>query len=161
MGKLLLTTIGLAGSFWLAGCGDRTDSGAGTSSETPETTVGTSSSQETSAVASAQRDVDNTAINTRDRAEEALTPGDQGTSPQDRELTRRIRRAITQNDQLSTTAKNVKIITQNGKVTLRGPVNSETERAQIASLAQTAAGPAAVDNQIEVKQTTQTTDERK
>jgi osmotically-inducible protein OsmY len=151
----------MAGALWLAGCGDRTDSGAGTGSTTPETTAGASSSLETSAVDRAQRDVDNTGINKRDRAEEALTPGDQGTSPEDRDLTRRIRRAITQNDQLSTTAKNIKIITADAKVTLRGPVNSEAERAQILALAQGAAGATTVDNQLEVKQTTQTTDERK
>ena len=161
MGKLLITAIAVAGSVWLVGCEQRTDTGAGTSSQTPESTAGASSSQDTSVVDRAQSAVDNTEINKRDRAEEALTPGDQGSSPADRELTRRIRRAITQNDQLSTTAKNIKIITLNGQVTLRGPVNSDAERAQIASLVQGAAGAASVDNQLEVKQTTQTTDERK
>ena len=160
MGKLFITTIAIAGALSLAGCSDRNDS-AGTGSPAPESTAGISSS-ETSTVPRTVPDVDNTAVNKRDRAEEALTPGDQGNSPADRELTQRIRKAINQNDQLSTTAKNVKIITLNGKVTLRGPVNSDTERAQIDALAKAAAGAATLDNQLEVKQTTtQTTDERK
>src|SRR3954471_5844077 len=75
---------------------------------------------------------DNTGINTRDRSEEALTPGDQGSSQSDREITRSIRKQIVGKDELSTTAKNVKIITQDGKVTLRGPVKDDTEQKAIA-----------------------------
>ena len=52
---------------------------------------------------------------------------------------------------LSFTAKNVKIITSNGKVTLRGPVNSASERATIDNFARRIAGERAVDNQLEVK----------
>src|ERR1041385_8893131 len=73
--------------------------------------------------ANAPKPPDNTAVNARDRDDNTLTPGDQGTSEADREVTRNIRRALMKNDQLSTTAKNIKIITVNGKVTLRGPVN--------------------------------------
>jgi hyperosmotically inducible periplasmic protein len=71
------------------------------------------------------------------------------------ELTRRIRRALTSNDQLSTDAKNIKVVTQNGKVTLRGPVKTEEERRTIASVAQQQAGTATIDNQLEVKATNQ------
>ena len=142
MGKRFISTIALAGSLWLAGCSDRNDSAAGTGSAMPETITGSGSS--------------------RDPEAEVLTPGDEGLSPADRELTRRIRRAINQNDQLSTTATNVKIITTNGKVTLSGPVNSRTERAQIAALARVATSSATIDNQLEVKQmTAQTPGERK
>jgi len=49
------------------------------------------------------------------------------------------------------TAKNVKIITAGGQVTLRGPVNSAEEKMKIEALAKTAAGDAKVDNQLEVK----------
>jgi osmotically-inducible protein OsmY len=52
---------------------------------------------------------------------------------------------------LSTTAHNVKIISANGAVTLRGPVNSEEERTAIGKKAQSIAGPDKVDNQLEVK----------
>lgn len=95
---------------------------------------------------------DNTGKNVRDRSDTTLTSGDQGESPADLELTRRIRRAVTSNSQLSTEAKNIKIITSNGKVTLRGPVQSEQERQTIGAMAQQISG-GAVDDQLEVKTT--------
>lgn len=101
------------------------------------------------------RQPDNTGKNVRDREGDTLTPGDQGTTEADREITRQIRRAITANDQLSTTAKNIKIITVNGKVTLRGPVKSDQERQAIAAAAQNVTGVAALDNQVEIKTETQ------
>ena len=96
---------------------------------------------------------DNTGVNKRDRDGGTLTSGDQGNTDADRELTRNIRKAIEKNDQLSTTAKNIKIITVNGKVTLRGPVNSEQEQQAITSAAQSVAGVGSLDNELEVKQT--------
>ena len=68
---------------------------------------------------------------------------------------RKIRRALTSNDQFSTTAKNIKIMTVNGKVTLRGPVQNEQEKQAIASLAENVAGKESVDNQLELKTTNQ------
>jgi hyperosmotically inducible periplasmic protein len=97
---------------------------------------------------------DNTGRNTRDRSEGTLTPGDQGGSEADRETTRRIRRAITRNDQLSANAKNIKIITINGKVTLRGPVDSEQEKQTIDSIVKQS-GVTSFDDQLEVKATNQ------
>ncbi|WP_202796853.1 BON domain-containing protein [Pedosphaera parvula] len=94
---------------------------------------------------------DNTGKNVRDRDNATLTPGDQGKSESDREITRNIRRAITKNDQLSTEAKNIKIITVDGKVTLRGPVKSDQELKTISDVVQNVANGAAVDNQLEVK----------
>jgi len=99
--------------------------------------------------------VDNTARNSRDRTDPTLTPEDQGSSASDIDLTRKIRRAVVQSGELSTYAKNIKIITVNGKVTLRGPVNSQEEKNTIESLAQNAAAGAVVDNQLEVKTTNQ------
>ena len=96
------------------------------------------------------KDADNTGKNVRDRSDSALTPGDQGKSPQDVQTTQKIRRAITSDDQLSTTAKNVKIITDNGKVTLRGPVNSQQEKQAIEDAARKA-GVNNIDNQLEIK----------
>jgi osmotically-inducible protein OsmY len=69
-------------------------------------------------------------------------------------MTRRIRSALTDNDQLSSSAKNIKVITANGRVTLRGPVNSEQEREQIANLVKQM-GVTTVDNQLEVKTSNQ------
>ena len=64
---------------------------------------------------------------------------------------RHIRRAVVKDHSLSATAKNVKIITADGVVTLRGPVQNEAEKTKIAELAQSAAGNAKIDNQLEVK----------
>lgn len=69
----------------------------------------------------------------------------------DVEITRLIRREITKNDSLSTNAKNVKIITLNGTVTLRGPVNSQEEVAMITEAAQRHAVNNQVTSELEVK----------
>ena len=165
MRKLFISTTILASFLWLAACG-RNDTSKGSSDGSPRTAErgGASSTPQDSSPATngdlKSRDVDNTGVNKRDRNDETLTSGDQGNSREDIDLTRRIRRALTQNDQLSVAAKNVKIITANGKVTLRGPVKSEAEKEQISAAAQQIAG-ANLDNQLEVKQTTETTQERK
>jgi hypothetical protein len=95
-------------------------------------------------------DADNTKKNERDRAEAALTPGDQGESEGDRTITQSIRQAVVKNDALSFTAKNIKIITVDGVVTLRGPVKSDKEKTDIGALAQQVNGIKRVDNQLEV-----------
>src|ERR1700720_460303 len=69
---------------------------------------------------------DNTKKNQRDRSGETKTSGDQSNSSQDVKITAAIRRAVVRDHSLSMTAKNVKIITSNGMVTLRGPVKSDT-----------------------------------
>ncbi len=94
---------------------------------------------------------DNTATNERDRSGETQTSGDQSNSKDDVNTTAAIRRAVVKDDSLSATAKNVKIITANGTVTLRGPVKTDAEKAKIAKLAQSAAGNAKINNQLEVK----------
>ena len=94
---------------------------------------------------------DNTKVNERDTNSAAPTPMDQGNNASDLKITQKIRQAVMADGSLSFTAKNVKIITQNGKVTLRGPVNSEDERSRIEAAARKVAGTAVVDNQLEVK----------
>ena len=94
---------------------------------------------------------DNTSKNQRDRSGETRTSGDQSNSPEDVQITATIRRAVVEDHSLSATAKNVKIITADGVVTLRGPVQNEAEKTKIAELAQSAAGNAKIDNQLEVK----------
>ena len=103
-----------------------------------------------SAIAQDAPAADNTAKNERDRSGETKTSGDQSNSPEDIKITAAIRRAIVGENSLSMTSKNVKIITADGKVTLRGPVSSAEEKARIAKLAQSAAGKAKIDNQLEV-----------
>jgi hyperosmotically inducible protein len=93
---------------------------------------------------------DNTGRNVRDRGGETKTPGDQSESEADRTISQNIRKALTADDSLSTNAKNVKIITNDGTVTLRGPVKSEKEKADIEAKAKQVAGVKQVDNQLEV-----------
>jgi hyperosmotically inducible periplasmic protein len=94
---------------------------------------------------------DNSAVNVRDRNPAAITAGQQSNNKADVELTRQIRRAVMKDDSLSMMAHNVKIMSANGDVTLRGPVQTERERTVVASKAQAIAGVDKVDNQLEVK----------
>jgi hyperosmotically inducible periplasmic protein len=94
---------------------------------------------------------DNTAVNERDRSGETQTSGDQSNSSADLKITQAIRQALMKDGELSTTAKNVKIITNNGQVTLRGPVKNAQEKAKIDQLARSAAGGAKIDDQLDVK----------
>jgi len=96
-------------------------------------------------------EADNSGRNVRDRHNATLTPGDQSKLKSDRDLTQKIRRAITSGtNHFSMEARNVKIITQNGKVTLRGPVKTEEEKSNIEAIAK-AQGGSEVDDQLEVK----------
>ena len=93
---------------------------------------------------------DNTERNVQDRSGATLTPGDQSESKADLDLTQRVRQAVVADDSLSTNAHNIKIITSNGVVTLRGPVNSAKEKANIDAKAQQIAGATKVNNQLEI-----------
>lgn len=96
--------------------------------------------------------IDNSAINQRDRSGATVTAGDQSNSSGDVKTTAAVRRAVLKNNSLSTTAKNVKIITANGIVTLRGPVKTADEKMTIEKLARAAAPEAKIDNRLEVKE---------
>jgi hyperosmotically inducible protein len=93
---------------------------------------------------------DNSGRNVRDRNDQNKTTGNQSENEADRTITQNIRQAVTADDSLSTNAKNVKIITNDGTVTLRGPVKSEKEKAEIEAKAKQVAGVKRVDNQLEV-----------
>ncbi len=93
---------------------------------------------------------DNSAINQRDRGHDTFTPIDQSNKSSDLKMTREIRRAIVKDDSLSTAAKNIKIITIDGAVTLRGPVKTDQEKADIAAKVAQIAGGSTVHNEIEV-----------
>jgi len=94
---------------------------------------------------------DNTALNQRDRSGETATSGDQSNSSADLKITQAIRQALMKDRELSTTAKNIKVITANGRVTLRGPVQSAQEKAKIDQIAKSAAGGVQIGNQLDVK----------
>ncbi len=133
----------LSTAFLIAGCDKNSTNG-------PDRGTATTGQEMTNAVAADAKNADNTGKNVRDRSDATLTPGDQGNSDQDIQTTVRIRRALMSNDQLSTLAKNIKIITVDGKVTLRGPVNTDQEK-QTIEAAVKQAGAATVDNQLEIK----------
>lgn len=93
---------------------------------------------------------DNTARNERDAEGTTPTPIDQGNNQRDIDITAEIRRAITADSNMSVNARNVKIITNGGAVTLRGVVESHDEKDAIDRLARSIAGVTSVDNQLEV-----------
>ncbi len=93
---------------------------------------------------------DNSAVNARDRAADGKTPLDQNENQKDIDTTANIRSRLV-STQMSTDAQNVKIITENGKVTLRGPVTTVAEKSQIDKIAVAVAGSGNVDNQLEVQ----------
>jgi len=94
---------------------------------------------------------DNTRENVRDRNKDELTPGDQSNSSQDLKITQDIRKSLVGDSTLSMDAKNVKVITQNGVVTLKGAVKSADEKASIAGKAKSVAGVQSVDDQLEIE----------
>lgn len=92
---------------------------------------------------------DDSGRNVRDRDNPTMTPMDQSNDPDDLKITREIRKALVADEALSTTAKNIKIITVHGKVILRGPVANAQEKTTIAKTAQQFTKQR-VDNQLDV-----------
>lgn len=99
---------------------------------------------------SAQYDADNTGVNVRDRNERAKTSFNQSESEADRTITQKIRQLIVDDSNLSSNAKNIKIITSNGVVTLRGPVANSGEVDTIVKKASAVAGVNSVENQLDI-----------
>ena len=99
------------------------------------------------------RDVDNTGLNVRDRNDATMTPPDQGNDEADLKRTADIRKRIV-DAKLSSDATNVKVVTLNGRVTLRGPVKSQAEKDDVLRIAREVAGDANVDDQIEIESPT-------
>ncbi len=93
---------------------------------------------------------DNTKVNQQDQQSSAPTADQQKNDTSDLQLTRQIRRSLMQDKSLSTYAHNVKIIAQNGKVTLKGPVRSDEERNAILAKATQVAGEANVNDEMTV-----------
>lgn len=71
-------------------------------------------------------------------------------SASDQELAKRVEETIKQNPALATAAQNIQVQAKNGEITLRGSVNNEQEKANIAAEAQKVAGVSKVDNLIQV-----------
>src|ERR1039457_4134708 len=83
---------------------------------------------------------DNTKVNKRDRNKNEPTADQQKNNRSDRDITQQIRQSVMKDKSLSTYAHNVKIITQDGQVTLKGPVRSEEEKRAIETKATEVAG---------------------
>ena len=94
---------------------------------------------------------DNTKVNQRDRSKGESTADQAKNNPNDREIMQKIRQSVVGDKTLSTYAHNVKIISEHGKVTLKGPVRSEEEKKSIEQMATTVAGDGNVTNQITIK----------
>jgi hypothetical protein len=94
---------------------------------------------------------DNTGINDRDRKGETLTPPDQLENKADLALVEKVREALMKDDSLSMNAKNVKVVVQQGVVTLRGPVASQAEKSSVEAKAKSVTGVVRVDNQLDVE----------
>ncbi len=88
--------------------------------------------------------------NTKVNKEHGKTADQQKENKSDRGITKRIRKAVMADKALSTYAHNVKIITVNGTVTLRGPVRTEEEKSSIESKAKAIAGVNDVKNEMTV-----------
>jgi hyperosmotically inducible periplasmic protein len=98
----------------------------------------------------AQTAPDNTKVNKHDRAKGAPTADQQKENAGDRDLSQKIRQSIMKDKSLSTYAHNVKVIAQDGQVTLKGPVRSDEEKRTIEALANEVAGNGHVTSQITV-----------
>jgi len=97
-----------------------------------------------------QAPADNTKVNTRDRQPGAVTADQQKNNLTDREVTQKIRQSLMKDKDLSTYAHNVKIVSQNGQVTLKGPVRSEAEKQTVEAKAVEVTGAGHVVNELSI-----------
>lgn len=133
------------------GTGTGTGMGTGTAG-TPGTDAGGQASPPQtppSATATPGTDPTNTGVNQRDRAPNTPTADQQSQSGGNVDMAAEIRRRLT-DTQMSVNAQNIKIMTEGGRVTLRGPVQTQEEKDAIGRIAEQVAGPGKVDNQLEV-----------
>ncbi len=133
--KMNQLSIALLGSLALLGC------------EQPNSNLNSGSMRESTTTVV---DRDNSAVNKRDRDSTAKTPLDQNENKVDIGITASIRKSVV-DTKMSINAQNVKIITSDGNVTLRGPVKTQEEKNRIEEIARNVAGVKAVDSQIEVE----------
>jgi len=102
---------------------------------------------------SPQTPPDNTKVNQRDKDKTEPTADQQKENPSDRDIAQQIRKSVMKDKSLSTYAHNVKIIAQNGLVTLKGPVTSDDEKKAIETKAAAVVGQDKVTSELEVKPT--------
>jgi len=107
--------------------------------------------QNTGITLAATSELENTERNVRDKDNKTVTPEKQKATRGDLKITTAIRKAIIKQKSLSVDAHNVKIITRNGMVTLRGPVENAAEKTELQAIAEKVKGVTQVDNQLEPK----------
>ncbi|MFZ6757030.1 BON domain-containing protein [Undibacterium sp. Ji50W] len=95
--------------------------------------------------------VDNTAINNRDKYAGNKTPADQVNTKADRKLLAAVRRSVVHEKSLSMMAHNIKIMVDAGVVTLRGPVKTADEKSQVEKIVQAVNGVSSINNSLDVK----------
>ena len=140
----------LCGVF--AGCNDSSPPVTGQNTTNPSSTTVTAdrpAPPDERTTTSDPVDRSNTGVNARDRDGIDKTPIDQNENKTDINITAAIRKQVVDTE-MSVDAQNVKIITQDGRVTLRGPVETEQEKQRIDDMAKSVAGADKVDNQLEV-----------
>jgi osmotically-inducible protein OsmY len=98
----------------------------------------------------ATKDADNTDLNSRDKNGSTLTPQKQPNSDSDLDVLAAVRSAIVDDNNLSTSAHNAKIMVVKGVVTLRGPVKNANEKARVEELARKVAGVVSIDNRLDI-----------
>ena len=96
------------------------------------------------------QDADNTKMNKGDASKDATTADQQKMNSSDRAITQKIRAEIMKDKSLSTYAHNVKVVTQDGKVTLKGPVRTPEEKSAVEGKAASVAGESNVTSQLEI-----------
>jgi hyperosmotically inducible protein len=156
--KILIRTglmTALISGTLLGGHARASDNDADTTTKTTTTTTTTKKkhlkTEGHRQTAATTPDADNTATNKRDLKAGEPTADQQKNDKTDLELTAEIRRSVMADKDLSTNAHNIKIIAENGKVTLKGPVATAAERTTIEQKARQVAGKANVTSMIDVK----------
>lgn len=148
MSRISVLIIGV--SIAICGC-DSAGTGTPAPSGTPTTTPPTPpKSEPVTPPLGAPPAADNSAVNERDRSPDAKTPIDQSEDAADIKITSDIRKRVMEQPKFSIDAQNIKIITADGKVTLRGPVKADSEKETIEKIAHDVAGEDNVDSQLEV-----------
>ena len=135
-----------------AACGDSdadTQAAAVDSTAAPAAQTTPAASQ-TAGQAVTGSEADNTRMNRRDRNDATKTPTDQSNRSAAVDLVAQVRKAIVHDDSLSAKAHNIKVVANNGVVTLRGPVASADEKARVEKDVAGVSGVSRVDNQLDI-----------
>ncbi len=147
MRPLIIPTALITGLVALSACGDHTSTPGTSSSTAPDSSSAPASTDKTQATAPA---ADNSGANAQDRRDHPLTPLDQGNNAEAIAITQAIRQALVADHDLSVNARNIKIISNNQIVTLRGPVANVAERDRVLQIAKAVPGVEHISDQLAI-----------